>query len=209
VGDREYARFLDYELDTVSGELTRKGTVVPLERQPSRALALLVANRGRLVTRERLRRDIWPGDVHVDFDGSLNYCIRQVRAALGDDARSPRFIETVPRQGYRFIAPVSAPALTRFSIDVALPAPCDEPPRSRRGSRLWTSGAAAIVVLTGLLLAPGLTSHAPPRSNPVHHRAAVTLVGATHDLMFGAGRTGTAHHLAMRRITSAVHDLLF
>jgi DNA-binding winged helix-turn-helix (wHTH) protein len=209
VGDGAYARFLDYELDTVSGELTRNGTVVPLERQPSRALVLLVANRGRLVTRERLRRGIWPGDVHVDFDGSLNYCVRQVRAALGDDARAPRFIETVPRQGYRFIAPVSDPALARSSIDVALPALCDEPARSRQRPRLWTSGAAAVVVLTGLLLGPGLTSRTPPRSNPEHHRAAVTLVRATHDLVLGANRTDTAHHLVMRRITSAVHDLLF
>jgi len=103
-------RFFDFELDPATGELWRRGHIVPLERQPAIALACLASHAGRLVTRDELRRAIWPDEVHVDFDRGMNYCIRQLRAALGDEARQPVFIETMPRQGYRFIAPIQRPA---------------------------------------------------------------------------------------------------
>ena len=111
-------RFFDFELDPATGELWRRGHTVALERQPAIALACLASHAGRLVTRDELRRAIWPDDVHVDFDRGMNYCIRQLRAALGDEARQPVFIETVPRQGYRFIAPMQrqAPVPPRASL---------------------------------------------------------------------------------------------
>lgn len=99
-------RFFDFELDPATGELWRRGHTVALERQPAIALSCLATHAGRLVTRDELRRAIWPDGIHVDFDRGMNYCIRQLRAALGDEARQPVFIETIPRQGYRFIAAV-------------------------------------------------------------------------------------------------------
>src|SRR4051812_26393329 len=119
--------FGPFEFDPGTHELRRDDTPVPLERQPAMALDLLVSRRGRLVPREEIRRAIWPQDVHVDFDRGMNYCIRQLRAALEDDARHPRYIETVPRQGYRFVGTVQQPCAPGA---VALPAPRDRRARA-------------------------------------------------------------------------------
>jgi DNA-binding winged helix-turn-helix (wHTH) protein/TolB-like protein len=80
---------------------------VRLEPQPSRVLAVLVERAGDVVTRAELRQRVWGGETFVDFEHGLNYCIAQIRTALGDSASGPRFIETLPRRGYRFIAPVA------------------------------------------------------------------------------------------------------
>ncbi len=98
-------RFAEYEFDATTGELAGPAGHRRLEPQPARVLALLLQRAGELVTREDLRREVWP-DTHVDFDQGLNYCIRQIRNALGEAADSPGFLETLPRRGYRFIAPV-------------------------------------------------------------------------------------------------------
>jgi DNA-binding winged helix-turn-helix (wHTH) protein/tetratricopeptide (TPR) repeat protein len=95
-----------FELDDVAGELRRQGRLVHLTGQPLKALCLLVARNGTLVTRDELRKHIWDDGRFVDFERNLNFCIAQVREALGDSARGARFIETVPRRGYRFIADV-------------------------------------------------------------------------------------------------------
>ncbi len=99
-------RFGVFQFDPASGELSRDGAPVRLQSQPAKVLAALVARHGQIVSREELQRDVWGTDTHVDFERGLNFCIAQVRTALGDSANSPRFIETVPTQGYRFIAPV-------------------------------------------------------------------------------------------------------
>ena len=101
------ARFGVFELDTDAGELRRQGRLVRLTGQPLKALELLVSRPGQIVTRDELRRHIWNDSRFVDFDRSLNFCIAVVRDALGDSARSPRFVETLPRRGYRFIGDVS------------------------------------------------------------------------------------------------------
>lgn len=101
-------RFATFEFDPDSGELTRQGRRVPLEGQPARALALLLTHAGAIVSRDDLKQALWNGDVHVDFDRGLAYCISQVRTALGDTADNPRFVETLPKRGFRFIAPVVA-----------------------------------------------------------------------------------------------------
>jgi DNA-binding winged helix-turn-helix (wHTH) protein/tetratricopeptide (TPR) repeat protein len=104
-------RFGEFELDVAAYALRRDGQRVTLRPQPFRALLLLAQHADRVVTREELRQAIWPGEVVVDFEHGLNTCVRQIRAALGDDADDPRYVETVPRVGYRFIAPVDdAPA---------------------------------------------------------------------------------------------------
>jgi TolB-like protein/DNA-binding winged helix-turn-helix (wHTH) protein/Tfp pilus assembly protein PilF len=97
-----------FQLDLKARELHKAGVRVKLQEQPFRVLALLVDRAGQVVTREELQQKVWPSDVYVGFDQGLNNAIKKVRDALGDSADSPRFIETVERHGYRFIAPVSA-----------------------------------------------------------------------------------------------------
>src|ERR1700684_2077837 len=99
-------RFDAFELDLVTGELRRRGRVVRLAPQPTRILAILASRSTHLVSREEIMAEVWGQDVFVGFEHGLNFCIRQIRNALGDEADHPRFIETVPRRGYRFIAPL-------------------------------------------------------------------------------------------------------
>src|SRR6516162_4328727 len=107
-GSGNLFRFGLFEADTARCTLTRDGARVKIQDQPFRILILLLERSGELVTREELRQALWPEGIHVDFDGSLNVSLKRLRAALDDDPDNPRFIETIPRRGYRFIAPVSA-----------------------------------------------------------------------------------------------------
>lgn len=102
--------FGQFEADSTNNTLTRNGLRIKIQEQPFRVLILLLQARGDLVSREILRQNLWPDGTHVDFDGSLNVILKKLRAALDDDADNPRFIETVPRRGYRFIAPIGAAA---------------------------------------------------------------------------------------------------
>jgi Tol biopolymer transport system component/DNA-binding winged helix-turn-helix (wHTH) protein len=99
-------RFGIFELDVRAGELRRNGLKVRIQDQPFRVLALLLERRGEVVTRDDLRRELWPEDTFVEFDHSLNTAVNKAREALGDGAENPRYIATVPRRGYRFLAPV-------------------------------------------------------------------------------------------------------
>lgn len=100
-------RFSVFEVDPAAGELLRQGLRVKLQEQPFRLLVLLLERAGETVTREEIRQRLWPEDTFVEFDNSLNVAVRKLREALRDDAETPRFVETVPRRGYRFLAPVS------------------------------------------------------------------------------------------------------
>jgi cholera toxin transcriptional activator len=104
------ARFGVFELDLSAGELRKNGVKQRLQGQPFQVLALLLERAGEVVTREELQQKLWPSDTFVDFDHSLNTAINKVREALGDSASSPRYVETLARRGYRFIAPVQAPS---------------------------------------------------------------------------------------------------
>jgi DNA-binding winged helix-turn-helix (wHTH) protein len=99
----------DFELDVDAGELRRLGRPIRLQPQPFKLLALLVSRAGEVVTRDDIRKELWAEDTFVDFDQGVNYCIRQIREALRDDAERPMFVATVPKRGYRFIAPVHRP----------------------------------------------------------------------------------------------------
>lgn len=101
-------RFGVFELDRSAGELRKSGVRLRLQGQPLQVLALLLDRAGEVVTREELQRQLWPSDTFVDFDHSLNTAINKVREALGDSASSPRYVETLARRGYRFIAPVQS-----------------------------------------------------------------------------------------------------
>lgn len=102
------ARFGVFELDLNAGELRKSGVKLRLQEQPFQVLALLLDRAGQVVTRDELQQKLWPSDTFVDFDHSLNTAINKVREALGDSASSPRYVETLARRGYRFIAPVQA-----------------------------------------------------------------------------------------------------
>ena len=108
-------RFGVFEADLVSGELRKNGSVVRLQEQPFQVLVMLVERPGEMVTRDELRARLWSADTFVDFDHSLNTAINKLREALSDSASNPRFVQTVARRGYRFIAPVQEEAPSQIS----------------------------------------------------------------------------------------------
>jgi DNA-binding winged helix-turn-helix (wHTH) protein len=115
-------RFGVFELDLDAGELRKNGVKLRLQEQPFQVLAELLQHPGDVVTREDLRNKLWPSDTFVDFDHSLNTAVNKLREVLGDSASNPRFVETLARRGYRFIAPVHAPASVESSPQ---PAPAE------------------------------------------------------------------------------------
>ncbi len=121
-----------FVFDAQALELTREGRRVALEPQPARALALLVARAGEVVARDDMRQAIWGAETHVDYDRGLAYCIGQVRSALGDSAEQPRFVQTLPKRGFRFLAPVGAqaPAAASSERPMASPVPTAPGPAS-------------------------------------------------------------------------------
>jgi DNA-binding winged helix-turn-helix (wHTH) protein len=121
-------RFAIFEVDLAAGELRKSGTRIRLQEQPFQILVYLLDRAGEVVTREELRQKLWPADTFVDFDHSLNTAVNKLREALGDSASSPRYVETLARRGYRFLAPVDArpqpaPSETSFHPDLEVPVP--------------------------------------------------------------------------------------
>jgi DNA-binding winged helix-turn-helix (wHTH) protein len=106
-------RFGVFEVDLRTGELRKQGVKIKLQDQPFRILAMLLKRPAELVTREEIRQCLWPEDTFVDFDHGLNNAINRLRGALRESADNPRFIETLPRKGYRFIAPIQWDGLPR------------------------------------------------------------------------------------------------
>jgi DNA-binding winged helix-turn-helix (wHTH) protein/tetratricopeptide (TPR) repeat protein len=152
-------RFDAFELNLHSGELRKRGVRVRLHGQPVQILARLLASPGTLVTREELRAELWSAETFVDFDHSLHNAIARIRDVLGDSAEKPRFIETLPRRGYRFIAPVeevhASPNVTAGSPETSNGITADR----RRGLTLALSGCAiAFGVLVGWQLADAKTA---------------------------------------------------
>jgi len=150
-------RFGVFELDTSTGELRKQGFRVRLRGQPVEILRLLLEKNGAVVTRQEMRDRLWPDNVHVDFDRSVNKAFVKLREALGDDASSPRFIETLPRVGYRFIAPVEA-------VAPASPVPrpiAGPPPKARTAMRAWLLGAAVVVAAAAVVLVRSFAPAAP------------------------------------------------
>jgi TolB-like protein/DNA-binding winged helix-turn-helix (wHTH) protein/tetratricopeptide (TPR) repeat protein len=140
-------RFGTFEADLRSGELRKQGKRIRLQEQPFQVLAILLQRPGDVVTREELRSRMWRKDTFVDFDNSLNTAINKLREALGDSADSPRFIETLPRRGYRFIAPVSGAQAEDFR---KLAAHVHLRPLG------WAAGIVSFVVLAAMLFSLNL-----------------------------------------------------
>lgn len=111
----EVLRFGTFEVDPRAGELRKQGKRIKLQDLPFQVLTVLLRRPGEVVTREELRSEIWPADTFVDFDNSLNTSINKIREALGDSAENPRYVETLPRRGYRFLAPVTTDESARDS----------------------------------------------------------------------------------------------
>ena len=159
LGANGWLRFGDYELDSHAGKLLRDGLPVKIQPQPFRVLTILLERPGQIVSREQLRNRIWGDATFVEFDQGLNYCIRQVRRALRDGALEPVYIETLPKQGYRFIAPVSG-------LTLALPAP-GPPPISLPVNRKWILAAATSAILAIALAS--VYAFFPARPGPVRY----------------------------------------
>src|SRR5262249_25662491 len=99
-------RFDTFELDSTSGELRKSGILLKLQPQPFRVLLLLIEHAGQVVTREELQRYLWTDSTFVDFDHGINFSINHIRRALSDNAENPRYVETLPKRGYRFVGTV-------------------------------------------------------------------------------------------------------
>jgi DNA-binding winged helix-turn-helix (wHTH) protein/TolB-like protein len=153
----EPAEFGPFRFDMTPGTLSRHGMPVRLQPQPARVLALLVSRAGEVVSREELRQQIWADGTYVDFERGLNFAVAHIRAALGDSAEAPRYIETVPKRGYRFVAPVRRPPNGRDAVAAAaiqetsatVPEPRNEPRLSRT---LVVSATLAMVASATVLI---------------------------------------------------------
>jgi TolB-like protein/DNA-binding winged helix-turn-helix (wHTH) protein/Flp pilus assembly protein TadD len=178
-------RFGVFEVDLRAGELRKHGLAIRIQKQPFQVLAMLIERPGEVVTREELQKKLWPADTFVDFDHGLNKTINKIREALGDSAVSPRFVETVARRGYRFLAEVKvANAAPSGSPEQATPPPpaADVRDQEKLAGRLATpkyhlpSIAWKIPVLVLLLLIASLATwkrHSWNRPSPAIHSLAV------------------------------------
>jgi len=120
-----------FELDTTTGELRKEGRLIHLRHQPVGVLRMLLDRAGELVTRREITEALWPEDIDVDVEQGLNHCMKEIRAALGDRPESPRFIQTLPRRGYRFLVDVhdgrDSSLLPMEAVEKALPPPAPLP----------------------------------------------------------------------------------
>lgn len=169
---RRIFRFGAFEADPLTGELRKSGVRIRLQEQPFQVLLVLLERPGELVSREELRRRLWPADTFVDFDHSLNTVINKLRDALGDTAANPRFIETLARRGYRFLPPVQvngeSPGVSDKSQPLAVTAPLLSPePQPVPAPRMFEPSA-----LDSLLTAP----HEIPRVRPRYVRILFALI---------------------------------
>src|SRR6266852_3256017 len=146
-------RFGVFEVDVRAGELRKQGVRIKLQEQPFQVLRILLQRSGEVVTREELRNQLWQSDTFVDFDNGLNTSINKLREALGDSADSPRFIETLPRRGYRFIAPVNGNDVQKQVVN---------PQPWKFAVRMGTATTAVAVVAGGLILFTKRHPSSPP-----------------------------------------------
>jgi DNA-binding winged helix-turn-helix (wHTH) protein/TolB-like protein/Tfp pilus assembly protein PilF len=167
-------RFGIFELDLRQQELRRGGVLVKLTPQQLRVLRFLAEHTGEICTREQIQHEVWGPDLFVDFDRGLNVCIAAIRSALNDSSESPRFIQTVPRQGYRFVAPVEQ-----------LPQPVPPAPPVRRSRRVPVA-IVAVAGVIGLCAVPFLIPHQPRRLAVLPFE---NLTGVAGDAPVAAGLT--------------------
>jgi DNA-binding winged helix-turn-helix (wHTH) protein len=177
-------RFGAFEVDLRAGELRKGGLRVKLQDQPFQILALLLERPGEVVTREQLQRLLWPADTFVDFDVGLNTAIKRLRDALGDSAESPRYVETVHRRGYRFVAPVEEEPAVPLSVSAPHETPT-VPTTQPRPRPHWVRviGLAAILSAAVGLSVGGLRHRIFGRSmaSPIRSIAVLPLENLSRD----------------------------
>jgi TolB-like protein/DNA-binding winged helix-turn-helix (wHTH) protein/Tfp pilus assembly protein PilF len=179
-------RFGTFEVDLEAGELRRQGVKVKLQQQPFQILAMLLESPGAVVTREELQKRLWPTDTFVDFDRGLNRATNRLRESLADEADNPRFIETLPRRGYRFIGQVeridggrSAPALLSAQEN---PAPANRGWHSRGFDRVRAQhGSSIAIVGLALLTLASWFFLLHPRNGALESLAVLPFVNASSD----------------------------
>ena len=167
---RQTYRFGDFAFDPSSGELHKHGRKVRLQEQPFQILMLLLARPGEVVTREEVRQALWPSDTFVDFGVGLNSAVKRLRDALEDSAEEPRFVETIPRRGYRFIASLESPTLPSLPPPpMPLPTATEVPAKAGRQSRFSRVAPPSIlaVVLVALVVSGTGDRSRGDRSGPV------------------------------------------
>ncbi len=175
-------RFGAYEADLLSGELRKSGIRLKIQDRPFQILAILLEHPGLVVTREQLQKRLWPEDTFVDFEHGLNTAINKLRDALSDEADNPRFIETLPKRGYRFIAPVSASAAPRAHLHAVSPPQKPTP-----------FPTPAILTAESSVISAPAPSAAPPKYRPT------TYVAASAMLLLCAGLLAAWHFFSRSR----------
>ena len=187
-------RFGTFEVDLRAGELRKQGVKIKVQEQPFQVLAALLQRSEEVVTREELRKQIWPEDTFVDFDNSLNIAINKLREALGDSAENPRFIETLPRRGYRFMVPVQSEA--------------QKEPLMAAGGRKFTL-QTAMVILVGAAVIGGFSWHSR-RGRTLSEKDTIVLAdfaNSTGDSVFdGTLREGLSVQLEQSPFLSLVSE---
>lgn len=171
-------RFGPFALDPHTGELLRGSEVVPLAPQPFRLLLTLASRAGELVTREELRQRVWGDETFVDFERGLNFCVLQARTALGDDAKNPVYIETLPKRGYRFVGRIEGLA------------PEQSRPRPRRSTLLVAAAALVVIIIAAWQQRSG---------GPAPQRATIAVL--PFDNLSGAGDSHFADGMTEELIT--------
>ena len=158
-------RFGVFEVDLEAGELRKHGLRIRLPQQSFRVLQVLLEHPGQLISREELQQSLWPADTFVEFDKNLNNAVSRLREALGDVADNPRFVETVPRRGYRFIAPVERPAAVVANLAPVADPPSDVAPASTATRAAWKGIAAAVLAVAIVALGGWMAFRPRPTSS--------------------------------------------
>jgi Tol biopolymer transport system component/DNA-binding winged helix-turn-helix (wHTH) protein len=190
VGTSQVIRFATFEVDLQAGELRKGGLKLKLSGQPFQVLAILLERPGGVFTREELQKRLWP-DTFVDVDHNLNTAINKIREALGDSSENPRFVETLPRRGYRFIGPVEKKDPAEMQVEPPVSDTAKVVPSSRWPQRFLMFGGACLLLIAALAFINRLKRPPPP----VKQR---TLTRLTFDdgLQFGPTWSPDGHYIA-------------
>jgi DNA-binding winged helix-turn-helix (wHTH) protein/TolB-like protein len=195
--DNERFRFGLFEFDIATRELRREGILVRLQSQPARILSCLIERHGQVVSREDLCQAVWGAGTFVDYERGLNFCIAQVRSALGDDSTTPRYVQTIPRRGYQFIAPVEQIAIF------------PEPTEAASAARKFPTKIIAACCALGLLLAAGLCAGYWARFRQEPKRPAVIAVARFDNETNDTGMTQFSDGITdsvVEQLTTQSHD---
>jgi DNA-binding winged helix-turn-helix (wHTH) protein/Flp pilus assembly protein TadD len=202
-------RFDSFELDLTSGELRKGGNRLRLQPQPFRVLLLLIERAGQVVTREEIQRCLWKDSTFVDFEHGINFSINQIRGALSDSAEKPRYVETVPRRGYRFIGTLEQPSPPKPDrIQETTPPPVEgKPMAAKTARRHWPAIVALTVLAAGIAVGAYFFSHRAPILNGQDTIVLDDFANTTWDPAFdGALRLALAVQLRQSPFLSVLSD---